>query len=489
MKFWQKIFLWTLVIFIIVFDAGVYFLVSYSNRFNYQREADGAVREQSVILSSVAGRIDSAEKFYPGASQNKERLTAVIKPLAEYYAPQGVLLALYENETAVFSNMAEIDAALLTFDGTEAKNTMDMLSDGKRYMYAASKIPDYPHLTFIYARDISGLDVFKEEIRQAFLTINITVVIALGLSIFLLLKFMTRPITRLNKTAFEIAGGAYDKRAEINRSDELGVLAQSFNRMAASVEENIIRLTKAAAEKQQFIDDLSHEMKTPLTSILGYAEYLQNAKNTEEDRVVAAGHLKEAAARLENLSDKLLRLTALRSGEFQFQDVPVAPLFETLTEIMRLPLLPRGIKLITQSDIEYIRGDETLLLSMLSNLVENAARAYRQPPKTNKFLDEKFAHHRFSEVASKENGTVTLKAYSEDCPVIEVADNGRGMEKQELEKITAPFYRTDKSRSRQFGGVGLGLSIVSQIALLHGAKLEINSEPGKGTIVKIRFTR
>ena len=113
-----------------------------------------------------------------------------------------------------------------------------------------------------------------------------------------------------------------------------------------------------------------------------------------------------------------------------------------------------------------IFGDETLLLSLLANLVENAARA------------------------SKEGGAVKVKAYDkEDNPIIEVIDSGHGMEQEEIEKITAAFYRVDKSRSHDFGSVGLGLSIVSQIIALHNAKLEIDSVPNIGTTIRICFER
>ena len=464
MKFWQKIFLGTFIIFIIIFDAGVYVIASYSNNFNRQREADSSIREQEVILSSFAKSVNNSEKVFSGASQNKERLLAIITPLADYYAPQGVLLALYEHENIVYSNISDIDESLLKLKNPQSKNTMDMISGNKRHMYVASTTPDYPHLVFVYARDISRADDFRRNIGRVFLIINVVVIATLGISVFLLLKYMTRPITKLNMIASEIADGAYDKRVTVTRSDELGKLGQSFNRMADSVEENIVRLTKAVEERQQFVDDLTHEMKTPLTSILGYAEYLQNAKSTEEERIIAVGHLHGAAIRLDNLSVKLLELAFTRGEKLKFQAINVTVLFSGLSETMRPSLASRGITLATYSDIEYVSGDETLLLSMLTNLVENAARA------------------------SKENDNITVRAYQENCPVIEVMDEGCGIADSEIEKITAPFYRVDKSRSRESGGVGLGLSIVSQIAELHGAKLEIESQLGKGTTVKIYFT-
>jgi signal transduction histidine kinase len=153
----------------------------------------------------------------------------------------------------------------------------------------------------------------------------------------------------------------------------------------------------------------------------------------------------------------------LRGEGIEFQTVHIPALFKALTEMMSPSLISRNLKLKTLADLSSVQGDETLLLSLLTNLVENAAKA------------------------SKSDDTITVRTYEEEGPVLEVKDTGYGMEKQEIEKITAPFYCVDKSRSRKFGGAGLGLSIVAQIVDLHKAKMEIDSSPGQGTTIRIRF--
>lgn len=463
MKFWQKIFLWTLVIFILAFDAGAYTLTIYSYNFNRQRETENGIREQSIILSSVTSRIANAEAIYTDASNNKERLAAILRPLTDYYKPQGVLLALFDGETEVYSDIEDINQQLLHLESTQNKNIMDGLSGGKRYVFVASQLPGYPYLTFVYARDISQIDDFRKDVSCVFVIMNIIVVVFMGVAIYLLLRYMTRPIDELNKMTTEIAGGAYNKRVALNRADEFGNLGNNFNLMADSVEKNMERLTKTAEDRQQFIDDLSHEMKTPITSILGYTEYLQNARSTEEDCEIAICHLHDAALRLKNLSGKLMELAYLRGEKIKLQSVNVPELLSALTDMTRPIFTDRQLTFNTQTTITEISGDETLLLSMLTNLVENAAKA------------------------SKPCSTITVRAYKTDYPVIEVSDTGQGMEQSEIHKITIPFYRVDKSRSRKFGGVGLGLSIVSQIVTLHGAQLEIDSIPGAGTTVRIHF--
>ena len=216
--------------------------------------------------------------------------------------------------------------------------------DGRRYVIIASQLPGYLHLTFVYARDISQIDVFRANVGINFAIVNIIVLVFLGTSVYLLLKHMTRPITNLKAAAAEIADGAYDKRVIVDSRDELGSLAGSFNRMADSVEEHMKRLTRASEDKQQFINDLTHEIKTPLTSILGYSEYLQTAKSTENERMIATGYLYETAVRLNTLSEKLLDLTYSRDENIDIKPLDIQILFNDLTAIVLPVLAPRNIK-------------------------------------------------------------------------------------------------------------------------------------------------
>lgn len=291
MRFWQKIYIGTLILFVIAFDIGAYGLVSYSYDFLLQRETDSAFREHAIILSSAESNLETAEKLYPDAGYDKERLTAIIKPLADYYELQGIYLALFLEDKEVFSNIEFVEENLLTLASIENTNMMQQKQGDARYLYVASQMPNHAQIKFLYARDITALDGYKKDIGQVFVYISTAVCLVLGVCIFILLKYLTIPIERINQTANAIAKGAYDKRVPINSKDELGEMGASFNLMANSIEENVSILVTSAQDKQQFIDNLTHEMRTPLTSILGFAEYLQNAKAAEEDRIKAALHL------------------------------------------------------------------------------------------------------------------------------------------------------------------------------------------------------
>lgn len=464
MKLWQKIFLGTLIIFIAVFDIGAFMLTSFAYDYSRERETEIAVREQSVILSSFTSSLLRAESFDPEISMNKARLSEIMSSLSNYYQKQGVELALLLNSEIIYSDLKYVDKEWVDLSDSNSKIISETKIDDKRILVVSSQVSDYTELNFVYCRDISAIDAFCSDISEFFVMLNIIIIPVTCILIFLILKYITKPIALLNTMAAEIADGSYDKRVEIKRSDELGQLADSFNRMADSIEETMFSLKKSAEDKQQFIDDLAHEMKTPMTSVIGYSEYLKNANGSKKNQIIALEHLSASMLRLKNLSEELMKLTLLREEITELKQIEVDKLLNALEVTMKPSLDTRNIKLLTEATLEYIFGDEVLLLSVLTNLVENAARA------------------------SKSGDCVTVRAYESESAIIEVEDKGIGMEQEEIEKITAPFYRIDKSRSREFGGVGLGMSIVSRIAALHNARLEIKSEKDAGTVVRIIFT-
>ena len=464
MKFWQKIYFSTLILFLVAFDLGAFVMVSYAYSFNLKRETDSGLHEQAVILSSVRNAVTNADTLFKNASKDEERLRAIVSPFAAYYKNQGVCLALYLNGKVTYSDAPEIPSEILNINKQNVQKTVTMKADGRKYLLVSSEISGYSDLLLVYVRDISGLDAFMANIGRTLAFVNLLLCALLGVSIYFLLRYLTKPVGDLNTITADIAGGALEKRVTIRSRDELGELASTFNAMANSVEDKVRQLEKSSQDKQQFIDNLAHEMRTPLTSILGYSEYLQNAVNNEEERIRAAGYLRDAAQRLQNLSTKLLDLTYAREN-IVFSRMDTRSLLEELRQMMEPSLTARNLKLEIFSDEALsIEGDESLLLSLLGNLVENAARA------------------------SAQGDTIRVHANMAANPTLEVSDSGCGMDDAEIERITEPFYRVDKSRSRAFGGVGLGLSLCRRIAELHHAELQIESKPDAGTTVRVVFT-
>jgi signal transduction histidine kinase len=159
--------------------------------------------------------------------------------------------------------------------------------------------------------------------------------ICLSIPLVIILLGLTRPIRALNKAAIEIAGGNYQKRAVIKSHDEIGEFSAIFNDMADHIETHIEELSRITEEKQRFIDNLSHEMRTPIAAILGYAELLRAADIGEEDRLTATDYIISQSLRLQNLSAKLLQLSSMKNDVIKMEPVYISGIIERVQNTLR----------------------------------------------------------------------------------------------------------------------------------------------------------
>ncbi len=267
------------------------------------------------------------------------------------------------------------------------------------------------------------------------------------------------PLSELSRGAKQIAAGAYDKRVIVKTRDEVGTLAADFNTMAAAVEAHAKELEETQRRKTLFMGSLTHELKTPLTAISGYAQTLRAAALGEEDREEALTYIYEEAGRLDRLAKKMMRILELdRNIDLVFEEIPVGRLFACAVKTCAASAVRKSIMLRIGSSEGSIRGDFDLMCDVMVNLIDNAIKA------------------------SPDGGAV-LVGMEGACIMVE--DHGCGIPPEEIGKLTEPFYMVDKSRSRKSGGAGLGLALAERILDSHGMKLRIESEVGKGTKILI----
>ncbi|MEG1887152.1 MAG: HAMP domain-containing sensor histidine kinase, partial [Oscillospiraceae bacterium] len=234
---------------------------------------------------------------------------------------------------------------------------------------------------------------------------------------------------------------------------------------AESIENNVDKIQRIADNRKQFIDNMSHEMKTPLTSIMCLADVLRIKRSVnEKERREYAGIIVEEAKRLKGLSEKLLELSIADNAQLEFEEANIKDILGEIY-LAYSPVLQKRNMIMVISEIDaFIRIDKELFKSMLFNLIDNAQKA------------------------SEDGQAIRIKcAIVDDDLVISISDEGIGMSKLEIKKITEPFYMVDKSRSRKSGGAGLGLSLCISIAKCHNANLSIKSIIGKGTTVFLRI--
>jgi signal transduction histidine kinase len=281
-------------------------------------------------------------------------------------------------------------------------------------------------------------------------------VIALLLGIFLS-QTLTRPIRELTRATHAVSEGDLAQKVPVRSGDELGELAQAFNKMSA-------QLSRSVNARKQMTADIAHELRTPLSLILGHAEAVHDGvlPPTRENFEI----IREEATRLEHLVNDLRTLSLADAGELSMQLQIIEP-HRLIQEVASLYLVQArkkniAIELDIAPDLPNIEVDPGRMTQVLTNILDNAIRH------------------------TTEDGRILLGAKQSGGLVeLFVQDSGPGLGQPELERIFERFYRSDVSRQREDGGSGLGLAIVSSIVQAHGGQVSAESEPGKGLKIRI----
>lgn len=310
--------------------------------------------------------------------------------------------------------------------------------------------------------DISNAYYIRQTQQRQYLIIYVSVVLV-GIALAVVLSYtLTRHLRRLTGTVRKISGGDLSVRSRIDADDEFGQLARDFDIMADKLQDNIQKLESQMQQQESFMGAFAHELKTPMTSIIGYADLLRQGNLDENTRMTASGYIYSEGRRLERLSFKLLDLLLLQKDAVCMRSVRLSSFLGSIEQAMAPVLKSKGIRLICKGEPQYAGMEPDLIKSLLYNLIDNASKAIT------------------------DGGVIAVKASAvEGGCVFQVADTGRGMEQEELSRITEAFYRVDKARSRSQGGAGLGLALCKEIVKLHKGTLHFASEPGKGTRVTV----
>lgn len=335
---------------------------------------------------------------------------------------------------------------------------------GSQYILLAGRnVPEMGAQDYklVLVRDISSL--YEDIRRQAFF--YFAVYFGMALLAVLLVSIMTRkalaPLRELQRAAQDISGGALNRRADVSARDEIGEVAEAFNGMAERIERQVEELSSESERRRQMLGSLTHEMKTPMTSIMGYADSLLHVNLTQTQKESALQHIYDECGRLGRVNSKLMSLIGMYDNDsIYMEETSIKEVFESVAELEENNLKTRNMTLkhTCQMDKRFI--DKDLMISLLVNLVDNAVKA------------------------SAEGACIYMTAQEN---TIAVRDNGCGIPEEEIPRVTEAFYMVDKARSRKAGGNGLGLALCSMIARLHGADLRIESKPGEGTEVSVVF--
>ncbi len=319
-------------------------------------------------------------------------------------------------------------------------------------------------LTLTARFDLSDIYATRHQQQRQYLIVYVAVIVFALVSSMVLSSALTVRLRRLTRTARRISGGDLGKRSRLTSSDEFGQLSRDFDAMADKLQENIRSLEEQMEQQERFMGAFAHELKTPMTSIIGFADLLRQGNLDENTRMMAAEYIYTEGRRLERLSFKLLELLLLKKDQMVMKQVWLPGFVGEIEHALTPGMKDRGIRLVCRADQGSAFLEPDLAKSLLYNLVDNAAKA----------MDG--------------GGLIVLMAVPvEGGCQFQVADNGRGMEQKDLERITEAFYRVDKARSRSQGGAGLGLALCKQIVELHNGTISYSSQPGKGTRVTVEL--
>ncbi|NLC44823.1 MAG: cell wall metabolism sensor histidine kinase WalK [Clostridiales bacterium] len=282
----------------------------------------------------------------------------------------------------------------------------------------------------------------------------LTSILSLLLSFIISGRF-SRPLTEMNVISREIATGNFKRRVKVRTKDEVGQLAVNFNAMADSLE-------KLESMRRSFVANVSHELRSPLTSMKGYIQGVLDHTIPVEDQDKYLRIALDETERMNRLINELMDLSRIETGQFSI-DIKVVDINEIIRRVLiskedRINDRGMEVEVDFEKDIFMVVGDPDRLQQVIINLLDNAIKFNR------------------------EGGLLTFKTWLfKDNVYVKIADQGPGIAKDEIPHLWEPFYQIDKSRTRNKEGTGLGLPIVKKIIEAHEQNIWLNSEEGKGS--------
>ena len=458
MKLWIKLALMTVLVLLAATLSTGTAVIYRSLLYNQEKTMESGREQLSSTAYALARELENGPlKGYSEATKN----SYINYTMKKFGASKYILI----EDGTVICNMTPFELADPRDERWHQEGGYSIIQKrGEQYILIGGRIvptSDKSSYVLVLVEDISGL--YKDMNRQMVFCLWILADAAAMamLLIFLLTRRILRPLRELQKAAMDISEGELGRRADVRTRDEIGIVARAFNRMAERIERQVTELSRVSEQRRQMLGSLTHELKTPMTSIIGYSDTLLHVNVKKEQQRRALWHIKEECSRLERLSSKLMNLMGLYENDsISMEEISMEELFAQVAGMEKFHLEQMGMTLEVTCSMGKRRVDRDLFESLLINLIDNGAKASREGGKI--FLE------------GKENR-------------ITVRDMGCGIPEEEIGRVTEAFYMVDKARSRKAGGCGLGLALCVMIAQLHGTRLEIESKVGVGTVVSVVF--
>ncbi|MCL2383761.1 MAG: HAMP domain-containing histidine kinase [Oscillospiraceae bacterium] len=339
-------------------------------------------------------------------------------------------MEVYDGEgNLIYTNLLDVDAEIRTKAVAQTEDIYVYIEEieGKQILFASLKGREHRVIT---AEDISEIFEVREEQISFFTRVSMASSLIIALILYVFCHILTRRIHELNKAVLQISKGNYQTRVPKMGSDEIGTLGTVFNQMAGSVNKNIEEINKVSEARQSFVNNITHEISTPLTSIIGFSSLIKNGKITDRETITEyADKIYNEGMYINKISDKLMNIIMLGNSEHEFEKVNLSEVIEEIA--LNAKDIFNGIQIETNIyENVYVKADKELIRSLMMNLIKNSSESY-------------------------ENGYGIVVIELSKDKVIRVGDYGKGMTEEDIDKVKAPFYTLSKSRTRGKTGMGL----------------------------------
>ncbi len=465
MKFFWKIYFSFIAVFLVAFGLFGTWMIQMAFESSYQKALEDGEWDNRMYQLAFEMNLSSMDE----ENRTEEMIPVMAAAVVQNFSSTGNIYRIYNEEQKLLyesqsSSVRGTDVLPVLSEEQPCSYSLYRLGDQTWLVYACWSsmggqvylLESLTDISSIYAESVSYYNMYRMMMLVLILVMTVIVFAVAGM--------LTRSVNRLSHITRRFTNGDLDARASESGGDEIAELSKDFNRMAATLSDKMEELTLQAQRQEDFTASFSHELKTPLTSIIGYADMLRTMDCTKEEVVDAAGYIYQQGKRLENLSRKMLDMIVAGKQELSLRALDVENLVEEAVRITEESRQAQNVTLAVDLEEGCIEGDRTLLISAVTNILENARRAMPS------------------------GGQIQIRGKNyPNSYLLCISDNGCGIEAEEISRITEAFYMIDKSRARKEGGAGLGLALCSRILALHAARWKIFSRPGKGTDIAISF--
>lgn len=426
-------------------------------------ETEQGIEEIKIYQYALVASLEGLPKDYQATEMAVSQIAMSLKK--NLISDQDAVVLYNEKKKVVYQN-SSYQSELIDNIKEDTSGVWQIAGrEGHYYLETLCKVQSSTgEYTLEMHRNIDHIYQGRSSLYDRYFVALIVVSAVFTVVILFFSMHFTRPVRRLSQVTQAFANGDYKCRVKEKGNDEVAVLSRDFNRMAGQLEENIWELEENARRQEEFTEAFSHELKTPLTSIIGYADILRSRELSGEEISLSANYIFQQGKRLERLALKMMELTYVNKQELQFQKIDARAFMEYTLAMAGKLLQEKGISFEIEAEDGFVYGDLDLLSSLFLNLIDNARKA------------------------CDVGGEIVWKGRrTEDGYLFSLKDNGQGIPEDEIQKITEPFYMVDKSRARKEGGAGMGMALCQVIIKCHHAKWDIWSRIGEGTEIRIRF--